>query len=144
MNKFFRLAVIAIALFSANNLLAQQQQQEPPKMDPIEMASEFTEKLITELELNSTQAFYVDSVLQVNYTGLIDEFEQMKSRGSQDGNSYKAVSDKWEEKNVAAFKLIMDEQQVIKYLRLMGKGKEYKKGKDGKYYKKEKSKEKDK
>ena len=68
----------------------------------------------------------------------------MKSRGSQDGNSYKAVSDKWEEKNVAAFKLIMDEQQVIKYLRLMGKGKEYKKGKDGKYYKKEKSKEKDK
>lgn len=144
MNKFFRLAVIAIALLSANNLLAQQQQQEPPKMDPIEMASEFTEKLITELELNSTQAFYVDSVLQVNYTGLIDEFEQMKSRGSQDGNSYKAVSDKWEEKNVAAFKLIMDEQQVIKYLRLMGKGKEYKKGKDGKYYKKEKSKEKDK
>ncbi|MBQ1929522.1 MAG: hypothetical protein II344_02675 [Bacteroidales bacterium] len=144
MNKFFRLAVIAIALLSANNLLAQQQQQEPPKMDPIEMASEFTEKLITELELNSTQAFYVDSVLQVNYTGLIDEFEEMKSRGSQDGNSYKAVSDKWEEKNVAAFKLIMDEQQVIKYLRLMGKGKEYKKGKDGKYYKKEKSKEKDK
>lgn len=144
MNKFFRLAVIAIALFSANNLLAQQQQQEPPKMDPIEMASEFTEKLITELELNSTQAFYVDSVLQVNYTGLIDEFEEMKSRGSQDGNSYKAVSDKWEEKNVAAFRLIMDEQQVIKYLRLMGKGKEYKKGKDGKYYKKEKSKEKDK
>ena len=142
MNKFFRLAVIAIALLSANNLLAQQ--QEPPKMDPIEMASEFTEKLITELELNSTQAFYVDSVLQVNYTGLIDEFEEMKSRGSQDGNSYKAVSDKWEEKNVAAFKLIMDEQQVIKYLRLMGKGKEYKKGKDGKYYKKEKSKEKDK
>lgn len=144
MNKFFRLAVIAIALLSANNLLAQQQQQEPPKMDPIEMASEFTEKLITELELNSTQAFYVDSVLQVNYTGLIDEFEEMKSRGSQDGNSYKAVSDKWEEKNVAAFKLIMDEQQVIKYLRLMGKGKEYKKGKDGKYYKKEKSKEKEK
>ncbi|MBO7305503.1 MAG: hypothetical protein J6U47_02105 [Bacteroidales bacterium] len=144
MNKCFRLAVIAIALLSANNLLAQQQQQEPPKMDPIEMASEFTEKLITELELNSTQAFYVDSVLQVNYTGLIDEFEEMKSRGSQDGNSYKAVSDKWEEKNVAAFRLIMDEQQVIKYLRLMGKGKEYKKGKDGKYYKKEKSKEKDK
>ena len=144
MNKFFRLAVIAIALLSANNLLAQQQQQEPPKMDPIEMASEFTEKLITELELNSTQAFYVDSVLQVNYTGLIDEFEEMKSRGSQDGNSYKAVSDKWEEKNVAAFRLIMDEQQVIKYLRLMGKGKEYKKGKDGKYYKKENSKEKDK
>ena len=144
MNKCFRLAVIAIALLSANNLLGQQQQQEPPKMDPIEMASEFTEKLITELELNSTQAFYVDSVLQVNYTGLIDEFEEMKSRGSQDGNSYKAVSDKWEEKNVAAFRLIMDEQQVIKYLRLMGKGKEYKKGKDGKYYKKEKSKEKDK
>ena len=141
MNKFYRLAILAIALFSANNLLAQQQQQEPPKMDPIEMASEFTEKLITELELNSTQAFYVDSVLQVNYTGLIDEFEAMKSRGSQDGNSYKAVSDKWEEKNVAAFRLIMDEQQVIKYLRLMGKGKEYKKGKDGKYYKKEKSKE---
>ncbi|MBQ1219243.1 MAG: hypothetical protein IIX76_04700 [Bacteroidales bacterium] len=144
MNKFYRLAILAIAIFGANNLFAQQQQQEPPKMDPIEMASEFTEKLITELELNSTQAFYVDSVLQVNYTGLIDEFEQMKSRGSQDGNSYKAVSDKWEEKNVAAFKLIMDEQQVIKYLRLMGKGKEYKKGKDGKYYKKEKSKEKDK
>ncbi len=136
MKKFLHLALLAVALFSVENMAAQE--QEPPKMDPIEMASEFTEKLITELELNSTQAFYVDSVLQVNYTGLIEEFEALKARGSQDNNSYKIISDKWEDKNIAAFKIIMDDQQLIKYLKLMGKGKEYKKGKDGKYYKKEK------
>lgn len=141
MKKFLYVVVLTIALLSTENLLAQQQ-QEPPKMDPIEMASEFTEKLITELELNSTQAFYVDSVLQVNYTGLIEDFEALKARGSQDNNSYQQISDKWEDKNVEAFKKIMDEQQVIRYLKLMGKGKEYKKGKDGKYYKKEDKKKK--
>ena len=31
-------------------------------------------------------------------------------------------------------KKVLDEQQFIKYLKYMGKGKEYKKGKDGKYY----------
>ena len=36
-----------------------------------------------------------------------------------------------------AFKGILDEQQYIKYLKYLGKGQEYKRGKDGKYYLKE-------
>ena len=46
-----------------------------------------------------------------------------------------------------ALKKVLDDQQYIKYLRRIGKGKDYKKGKDGKFYLKsdlEKEKNKDK
>ena len=33
-----------------------------------------------------------------------------------------------------ALKKVLDEQQYIGYLRFIGKGKDYKKGKDGKWY----------
>lgn len=65
------------------------------------------------------------------------EFEDMKKSGMQDGRSYQKVRDKWTDKSLAAFKLIFTEQQYISYLKLIGRGKEYKKGKDGLYYKKE-------
>jgi hypothetical protein len=61
----------------------------------------------------------------------------MKSSGMQDSRNYRTVQEKWLDKNLAAFKVILDEQQYISYLKLIGKGKEYKRGKDGKYYKKE-------
>ena len=52
-------------------------------------------------------------------------------------DTYRAVSDKWIQKVIDALKPVLDEQQHIKYLKLIGRGKEYKKGKDGKYYLKE-------
>ena len=65
------------------------------------------------------------------------DIENLKDRGSQDVDTYRAVSDKWIQKVIDALKPVLDEQQHIKYLKLIGRGKEYKKGKDGKYYLKE-------
>ena len=127
-----------VAMLSFNSAYAQQQEEKTPEEIAIEQAN----KLETELKLNSTQVFYVDSVLRHNYTELQAEIDKARSRGSQDANTYKTRNEKWMHRTFDAFKAILDEQQYIKYLKMMGHGKEYKKGKDGKYYLKEELKKK--
>ena len=135
MNKIsFKILAASVALLLSPALIAQE--QEMPSAD--DMALMEVEVLEEELELDATQIFLADSVLRHNYQALMDEFEKMKSSGMQSTNSYKTVSEKWMQKCKDAFQLFLDEQQYIKYLKHLGEGKEYKKGKDGLYYKKEK------
>lgn len=135
MNKIsFKILAASVALLLSPTLFAQE--QEMPSAD--DMALMEVEVLEEELELDATQIFLADSVLRHNYQALMDEFEKMKSSGMQSTNSYKTVSEKWMQKCKDAFQLFLDEQQYIKYLKHLGEGKEYKKGKDGLYYKKEK------
>lgn len=135
MNKIsFKILAASFALLLSPSLFAQE--QEMPSAD--EMAIMEVEVLEEELELDAAQIFLADSVLRHNYQALMDEFEKMKSSGMQSTNSYKTVSEKWMQKCKDAFQLFLDEQQYIKYLKHLGEGKEYKKGKDGLYYKKEK------
>lgn len=135
MNKIsFKILAVSVALLLSPTLFAQE--QEMPSAD--DMALMEVEVLEEELELDATQIFLADSVLRHNYQALMDEFEKMKSSGMQSTNSYKTVSEKWMQKCKDAFQLFLDEQQYIKYLKHLGEGKEYKKGKDGLYYKKEK------
>ena len=126
------------ALLAFNTANAQNQQQE----NPDEMAIKMANRLETDLKLNSTQLFYVDSILRHNYTEMFADIDEARARGSQDQQTYKTISDKWMQKTFDAFKLVLDEQQYIRYLKMMGKGKEYKKGKDGLYYLKEDKKKK--
>ena len=126
--------ILAIAaLFFTNPLAAQQQEQKSPE----EMAIIEAEKLEKELGLTGSQLFFVDSIMRANFTGLSDDMEALRGRGSQDLDSYTTTREKWIQKTIDAFKLVLDDQQYIKYLKYLGKGKEYKKGKDGKYYLKE-------
>lgn len=111
--------------------------QEQPEKSPEELAIERAEHLETELNLTGTQLFYVDSILRHNFQLMYDDIEALKQRGSQDMDTYKTVSENWIQKIIDALKPVLDEQQHIKYQKLVGKGKEYKKGKDGKYYLKE-------
>lgn len=112
-------------------------QEQPKEKEPHEVAAEEAARMETELELRPDQVFYVDSVLQNNYAKLKEEFENMSGSGMQDSRNYVTVREKWIQKNLDAFKKILSEQQYIKYLKMIGKGKEYKRGKDGLYYKKE-------
>ncbi|MEG1288678.1 MAG: hypothetical protein RSC28_06190 [Bacteroidales bacterium] len=132
MLRIFFLTTAALLCFTA--LCAQEQ---PKEKSPQEYAALEAERLEKELNLNTNQVFYVDSIFQVNFAGVMKEFDDMKKSGMQDGRSYQAVREKWTQKNLDALKLILTEQQYISYLKLIGKGKEYKKGKDGLYYKKE-------
>lgn len=136
--KIMRYALTCIftiaAILCCNQLSAQQQ---PEAKSPEEMAIDEANKLEKELLLNGTQIFYVDSILRNNFVGLSDDMAALRARGSQDVNSYTTIREKWINKTMEAFKGILDEQQYIKYLKYLGKGQEYKRGKDGKYYKKE-------
>lgn len=125
------LTVAALLFFNA--VFAQEQ----PQKSPEEMAIEEANRLEKELDLSSTQTFYLDSILRHNFEGMFEDLENLKARGSQDADTYKAVSEKWVQKTIDALKPVLEEQQYIKYLKIIGRGKEYKKGKDGKYYLKE-------
>ncbi len=127
------------AMLCCNDGFAQEQQEEK---SPEEMAILEADKLETQLELSGAQLFYVDSILRHNFVALSDDMAALKARGSQDYNSYNTTREKWIQKTIDAFKEILDEQQYIKYLKYLGKGQEYKKGKDGKYYLKEELKKK--
>ena len=126
----FALILLAIVLIPKQSYA----QEQPKEKTPEEMASLEAERLEKELKLNPTQVFYVDSVLQYNYSRLKEDMEKLQQRGMQDPKSYTTVRDRWIDTTLAAFKKIMTDQQYIYYLKSIGRGKEYKKGKDGNYY----------
>lgn len=134
-----RKIICTIVFLGSFAFLAQAQEQQKEKT-PEELAAMEVEILEKELELTPSQAFYVDSILVSSYTRLKMDFESLKSSGMQNASTYRAVSDKSMESCKQAMQRVLDEQQYIKYLRHIGQGKEYRKGKDGKYYKKENSK----
>ena len=125
--KASKLLILTItALFSSPFIYGQNQEQQPQKT-PIEIASEQAEGLQKELKLKDYQLFLVDSVLQRNFTDLMAEIELMKASGIQTRESYKSVQEKWTAKTDNAFEKIFDKEQFIKYLKMGGKYKAYKK-----------------
>ena len=120
------LILIINVLFFSPFIYGQNQEQQPQKT-PIEVASEQAEKLQKELNLKDYQLFLVDSVLQRNFTDLMKEVESMRVAGIQTRESYKSVQEKWTAKTDNAFEKIFDKEQFIKYLKMGGKYKAYKK-----------------
>lgn len=135
------LIITALLMISLSATEVSAQQQNPDEMkSPEELAIQMAESLEKELKLDATQMFLVDSIFRHNYVAMVEETTSMQKMGVQDPKNYKAMSDKWTDKNLAALKKVLDEQQYIRYLKMIGKGKEYKKGKDGKYILKSKKK----
>ena len=137
-----RLFFIIAALFMILQVapaFAQQQNPDEEK-SPEELAIEMAESLEKDLNLDATQMFLVDSIFRHNYVAMVDDINNMRKMGVQDPRNYKAVSDQWTDKNLAALKKVLTEQQYIRYLKMIGKGKEYKKDKDGNYVLKKKKK----
>ena len=132
--------LLAITLLLGCNMLMAQEQ--PEQKSPEEMAIIEADKLEKELQLTGAQLFYVDSTLRHNFMALSDDMAALRARGSQDVDTYTTIREKWIQKTIDSFKGILDEQQYIKYLKYLGKGQEYKRGKDGKYYLKEELKKK--
>ncbi len=130
MKRITLLLIATIVLFSANNAFAQDEKE----ITPEEYAEKQVKTLTTKLELTESQEFYVDSILTTNFVALKKAIEDLQRSGMQDPQTYRKCNEMWQEKTIAAMKKVLDEQQFIKYLKYMGKGKEYKKGKDGKYY----------
>lgn len=102
--------------------------QEPEKT-PEQLASEQADRLQKDLDLADHQVFYIDSVLQYNFTGLTKEMEDMRKAGMQSRDSYMNVQKKWGMKTEEAFEKILDNNQFVKYLKLSGRYRDYKKRK---------------
>ena len=125
LSAIFFLCLGTVASFAQNNEKAPT---------PEEMVQRDTKALAKKLNLNDSQEFYVDSILTVNYVGVMAALEDLQHSGMQDPENYRRVNEQWQQKTMNAMKKVLDEQQYIMYLRHIGKGKDYKKGKDGKWY----------
>ncbi len=130
MKRITLLLIATIVLLGANTAFAQDDKE----ITPEEYAEKQVKTLTTRLQLTESQEFYVDSILTHNYVGLKKDMDDLQRSGMQDPQTYRQCNEMWQDKTIAAMKKVLDEQQFIKYLKYMGKGKEYKKGKDGKYY----------
>lgn len=131
MKKILVLSALFFLFLGTVNSFAQYKEKE---LTPEEVAEKDTKALVKKLNLTDAQEFYVDSILTANYVGVKNALEDLQKSGMQDPETYRKVSEQWQQRNLAAMKKVLDEQQYIMYLRHIGKGKDYKKGKDGKWY----------
>lgn len=131
MKKIFVLSAILFLALGTVTSFAQHNEKQPT---PEEIAEKDTKTLVKKLNLSDSQEFYVDSILTANYVGVMAAMEDLQKSGMQDPETYRLVNEQWQKKNLDAMKKVLDEQQYIGYLRHIGKGKDYKKGKDGKWY----------
>ena len=122
----FALAIVmgATVAFAQNNI----------EDDPETQAHKQTEKLVKLLKLTDAQEFYVDSILVSCFTGHKADLDDLAKSGRSEYEIYKQTAQLWQKRRLDALKKVLDEQQYIQYLRSIGMGKEYKKGKDGKWY----------
>ncbi len=111
---FLTLIMLMTSMFS----FAQNQSQE--KKDPIKIAAEQADKLQLDLKLEYHQHFLVDSVLQKNISGVMQEFELMQRSGMQNPDSYREVQLKWVKKTEDAFEKILTPSQFDRYLKISG------------------------
>ena len=129
-----KILVLAAIFFLALGTVSSYAQYQEKQLTPEEVAEKDTKTLVKKLNLSDSQEFYVDSILRANYVGVMAAMEDLQKSGMQDPETFRNVSEQWQQKMIAAMKKVLDEQQYIMYLRHLGKGKDYKKGKDGKWY----------
>ncbi|MGM9750177.1 MAG: hypothetical protein ACI3ZH_04080 [Candidatus Cryptobacteroides sp.] len=117
------LSILACSLFllgAAPEALAQQKERTPE-----EIASQEAERLETLLGLEGWQVFYVDSILQNNYSHMQAELYGLRNSKVENVDLYVSVRDKWNQLTYDAFSKVFNEDQWNRYLK-SGAGKEMK------------------
>ena len=117
------LSILACSLFllgAAPGALAQQKERTPE-----EIASQEAERLETLLGLEGWQVFYVDSILQNNYSHMQAELYGLRDSKVENVDLYVSVRDKWNQLTYDAFSKVFNEDQWTRYLK-SGAGKEMK------------------
>ena len=117
------LSILACSLFllgAAPGALAQQKERTPE-----EIASQEAERLETLLGLEGWQVFYVDSILQNNYSHMQAELYGLRDSKVENVDLYVSVRDKWNQLTYDAFSRVFNEDQWNRYLK-SGAGKEMK------------------
>ncbi len=107
---------IIISLFLVTNVFAQQQSQDEAKQFQEAIDTEI-ENYTSMLDLEYWQVFYVDSILNHNYSQMKIEIEALGKAKVNNSGAYEAVQDKWSEASYQAFSKVLDEKQWNKYLK---------------------------
>ena len=110
------LAIAAILAFCPVGLT----QEEPKEPDAYELAEKETESLQRLLKLDDGQAFYVDSILQSNYIGLMESMKKLQKSRVSNSDIYMNERDAWMQKTYDAYKLVFTDEQWAAYLKSGG------------------------
>lgn len=108
------IAAASMLLLSQNIVFGQTQQKE---RSAEEIAAEQADKLATLLDLEGWQVFYVDSTLQHDYAGMMEELKTLQASKVENYDLYIGVRDKWNDKIDAALRKYFNDAQWAKYLK---------------------------
>ena len=111
--------ILSIILSAAFLMLASQQlcAQEPQEPDIDEIINNQVENLAKLYKLDDVQIFYIDSILQYNMHGMMDEIEQTRKTGASSAATFEVISDKWLSATDQAFERVFTEDQWKKYMK---------------------------
>ena len=120
---------ILIALLGALLPFSAFAQQPPTPEEQEKKLMESIESLVVKyeenLQLESWQTFYLDSILIHNYKAMAEESKGLADNRVENLDLYQRISDKWEEATYVAVQRILTPEQWTKYLKL-GPGREKK------------------
>ncbi|MCR5709597.1 MAG: hypothetical protein K6G79_03840 [Bacteroidales bacterium] len=114
MKRAFATIFAALLFLAVPQAFAQDPQQQP---DLDEIINSQVENLAKLYHLDDVQIFYVDSILQNNMRGMMDEIEQTRRTGASNATTFEAVSDKWLSATDEAFERVFTEDQWKKYMK---------------------------
>lgn len=119
MRPFFRSIIAAAASFvfmagalSAQNLTPEQRKAEQEFYESI---STMVDNYAIQLDLNDAQIFYTDSILSHDYKAMQEELQALQAKKVANTSIYYDVQDKWQEQIYNAFRVILDDEQWVKY-----------------------------
>ena len=113
--KTLRYSFVAFLLILASFSAAYAQQQEEPDIDKI--INDYIENLCKQYDLDEVQIFLIDSTLQTNYPGMLEDFHELKAGGASSTELFQAASDKWMDKTDKSFEKIFTPAQWKKYMK---------------------------
>ena len=112
--KFF----VTLALFLLPlGVFAQQMSEEEQAKKLAEAIEQEVDHHAQNLDLEDWQIFYVDSILNTNYKGMMDELAVLNKSKVSNADLFVMAQDKWLEKTYVAFQKILNEDQWAKYLK---------------------------
>lgn len=98
-------------------VFAQQMSEEEQAKKLAEAIEQEVDHHAQNLDLEDWQIFYVDSILNTNYKGMMDELAVLNKSKVSNADLFVMAQDKWLEKTYVAFQKILNEEQWAKYLK---------------------------
>ena len=108
--------LLALVCLPASAQSGQKKEDKEKKMD--EFIQNQVSNLENSLKLETWQTFYVDSILNHDYSAIQDELDNLSSAKVSNTDIYIRTQDKWNEQIYQALSKVMNEAQWNKYLKM--------------------------